>query len=360
MRVLHVLNELRPSGAETMLHSAAKEWQTHGVEAEILAVASGPGPFADSLRAVGYQVGHVPDDPLHRVPLRLLRKVRNGGYDIVHLHAERGNFWLGLAARAAGAAVVRTVHNNFAFRGRLGLERTLQRGLLRLTGSVTQIAVAPGVADNERRRFRNRVGVVDNWCDPQFVPPRPSDREAARAALGIDGTRPVLVSVGNCSPAKRHEAVFAALAHPLCPSDAVYLHVGAETAGREEHALAVRLGVADRVRFLGCVPPLSALHAADVFVMPSVHEGLPISGAEALATGLPAVLADAPGLRDFAWAAPAVTFAGTEPAELASAIAAAVQGRGREGTDLSAQVRERYGVRRGVAQYAAVYRTLLR
>ncbi|MFD9632204.1 glycosyltransferase [Streptomyces violascens] len=352
------MNELRASGAETMLRSAARQWHVHGVEAEILAIAAAPGPYADALRAAAYRVHHVPDVPLWSVPWRLMRQVSAGRYDVVHLHAERGSFWFALAARLGGATVVRTVHSCFAFRGILALERTVQRALLRATGAVAHIAVGPMVAENERRRFRNRAEVVENWVAPEFVPPDPAGRARARTALGIDDGRPVLISVGNCAPVKRHETVLAALAHPLCPTDVYYLHVGDEEESGEERELAARLGVADRVRFLGRADPLPMLHASDLFVMPSAYEGLSIAAVEALATGLPAVLADAPGLRDFAWASPAVTLTDPGPAALAAAITSALQS-GAADRDASALIHDRYGMERGVAQYASCYRNLM-
>ncbi|MFC4887582.1 glycosyltransferase [Streptomyces beijiangensis] len=346
-----------------MLRSAAEQWSTHGVEAEILAVAEVPGPYADELREAGYVVGHESDRALRRVPARLRTRVAAGRYDIVHLHAERGNFWFALAARSAGADVVRTVHNNFSFSGKLALERTVQRGLLRVARVGAHVAVGSEVAENEWRRFRSPAQVVDNWYDPVFVPPELEQRRRARAAMEVGDAETVLVSVGNCSPVKRHDAVLAALAHPRCPSDMRYLHVGEEAEDRPERALAERLGLADRVRFLGRVHALPILHAADVFVMPSRYEGMSIAAVEALATGLPAVLADAPGLRELASVSEAVTLADTDPGTLADALASAARRskkRSRsDGVDAVEKIRLRYGMTRGVAEYAEVYQRLV-
>ncbi|TKA11619.1 glycosyltransferase [Actinacidiphila oryziradicis] len=359
VRVLHVLNELRASGAELMLHSAATEWKKHGVEAHLLAVAPTVGTFADRLRVAGYRVAHELDDPLWRLPARFRRRVAAGRYDVVHLHAERGSFWLGLAALSTGATVVRTVHNAFGFRGLLRVQRAVQRGVLRSAG-VVHVCVGPSVADNERGTFGNPAEVVENWYDEMFVPPTLQQRAVARTELGLDDRDLVAVSVGNCSPVKRHEAVLEAMVHPDCPPHLKYVHVGEEVAARDERRLSERLGVADRVRFLGQTHPLAALHAADVFVMPSVYEGLSIAAVEALATGLPAVLTDAPGLRDLAEDNSAVTLIDITPGGFAKAIGQAARlsaGRHRDGVprDVDA-VRNRFGMGRGVAQYVDIYR----
>ena len=80
------------------------------------------------------------------------------------------------------------------------------------------------------------------------------------------------------------------------------MHVGRENeAVYGERALAMSLGISDRVRFLGArddVPRL--LEGADVFVMCSHREGLGLSCVEALVKGVPAVVTDVPGLSDLA------------------------------------------------------------
>ncbi len=60
MRILHVLNELRPSGAETMLRAAAASWRQHGFTGEILSTGEVAGAYADALRLAGYRIHHLP------------------------------------------------------------------------------------------------------------------------------------------------------------------------------------------------------------------------------------------------------------------------------------------------------------
>ncbi|WP_433450412.1 glycosyltransferase [Streptomyces sp. CA-142005] len=353
-----MLNQLRASGAEVMLHRAAGQWKHHGIEAEVLAVAPAPGPFAADLRSVGYAVAHEPDEQLIRVPPRLARRVRDGGFDVVHLHAERASFYFGLAARTTGAGVVRTVHSVFGFDGVLRAQRELQRRILRRMG-VVHVGVSRGVADNEQFRFRNPAQIVNNWYGDEFVPPTPAQREAARHALGLAIGAPVAVSVGNCAPVKRHEALLKALAHPASPPGLVYLHVGEEEGGHAERRLAERLGLSDRTRFLGRVHPLHALYAADVFVMTSAYEGLGLAAVEAVATGLPTVFADVPGLREVAQAAPSAWLTDITPAQLAETIGRAVRSaENRSAADDLRAFRDRYDMQRGVAHYSRIYRSL--
>ncbi|WP_306190783.1 glycosyltransferase [Streptomyces sp. MK5] len=360
VRVLHVLNELQASGAEVMLRSAAAHWKDHGVESHVLAVAPAIGPYAQDLRSVGYRVTHQPDIPLRRVPRQLMQRVRAAAYDVVHLHAERGNFWFALAALGGGAKVVRTVHSVFPFCGRLRAERWVQRRTLGALG-VAHVAISTSVADNEMSRFGNATHIVDNWYGSEFVPPGHRERSNARRALGLGEHDLVAVSVGNCSSIKRHPLLLEAMAHPESPDSLVYLHVGREDETRSERRLADHLRVTDRTRFLGAGHPLKALHAADMFVMPSSHEGLGIAAIEALATGLPAIVTDVPGLRDLVTASPAVMLTDATPEAFARAMAATVPivARDQRVQQTAPAIHDRFGMARGVARYSRIYRGLL-
>lgn len=299
MNVLHVLAELRPSGAEVLLRSAAPHFRDHGVECDILATGAAVGDYAPALQAAGYRIHHIPYAPTAEFFMSVARFAKRGGFDVVHLHSERAFIAYVLAARRAGVRnLVRTVHNTFLFDGFLRLRRGVERRLAQRLG-VRFVAISDGVDRNERRRFGTAPELIQNWFDSRhFRRPTPQERVEARSALGIAPDEFTLITVGNCSDVKNHAALIEALARV----DVVrwrYLHVGLEQADQPERALARQLGVLDRITFLGTrddVRPL--LHAADLYLMPSRYEGFSIAVLEALACGLPALLADVPGLAD--------------------------------------------------------------
>lgn len=351
--------ELHPSGMEVMLRCSAGAWRKAGVIAEVLATGAEEGPYASELRRAGYAIHHIPFRKDVRFFAAFYALLRRGRYEVVHIHSERAGFYYGLLSRVCGARAVLTVHGHFAFRGFLGLRRAVQRNLLRLLGCA-YVAVSPSVQRAEHLFLRNRAEVVPNWYDSAgFALPSPSRRREAREAFGIADGRFVVASVGNCHPVKNHGRLLEALARIAPEVDFVYLHAGGEEAGLPERGLAERLGIAGRVRFLGhtlAVEPI--LHAADVFVMPSLREGFGVAALEAMGAGTPVVLAESPGLDTFrpfegvVWAKP-------DAVSLAAALRHVAQmplpRREDLGRRLHQLARGRYGMERGVRSYLAVY-----
>ncbi len=128
------------------------------------------------------------------------------------------------------------------------------------------------------------------------------DRAAARAAHGWRDDDVVLLCVGTLEPRKGQGSLLRAFArvapdHP----EAVLVLVGdrGDHYGAQVRAYADRLGLGDRVRIDPVTPDLYDLYAAaDAFVLPSDVESLPRSVLEAMAFGLPAMVAKVFGLSE--------------------------------------------------------------
>jgi glycosyltransferase involved in cell wall biosynthesis len=163
-----------------------------------------------------------------------------------------------------------------------------------------------------------KVTVLRNGVDLDAFRPVP-DRAGARAGLGLDG--PTLLSVGLLIPRKRHHLTIEALAH-LPGHRLLIVGEGPERSALE--ALAVRLGVAERVRLVGPVPHAHLPRyytAADVMVLASSREGWANVLLESMACGTPVVATPAWGSRE-AVAAPeaGVVIDAATPEALAAGI----------------------------------------
>ncbi len=326
MRVLHILNELRHSGAETALAQMAPHAAGDGVNAEILAVVDdGAGPYAAKLRACGYTIHTLRFARDLGFPLRALEFFRTNRFDAVHIHCERASFWLEAAAWLCGVRRIRrTVHGHFRFEGALRLRRRIQRAIARRVFGVQTAAVSAWVADNEAARFGNPAQVVPLCVDiDAFKPSSSAARAAARSAFGVADGEICVAIVGACDPVKAHEVAFAALEKAMRSGFPIrVLHAGSGATEADERRLAGGLGIADRVSFLGArddVPTILA--ASDIFLMPSRVETLGLAAVEAMAAGLPCVLGAGTGMEALRAFGGAVEWVASDSDAIAGAIA---------------------------------------
>jgi glycosyltransferase involved in cell wall biosynthesis len=359
-RVLHVLGSLERSGMEMMLMSSSEEWCRAGYSCDVLATKREIGPMAEQMRTAGYGVFHIPFRsrrrylPSRRLFSEFFRLCKKNRYAIVHIHTEAATPIFASLAKLAGVkSIVLSVHSTFLFDGVLRTRKTLERILIRALGGRYGM-VSNAVMDCERERFHNPGVRLWNWLDTgYFRPPSDEERQAARQSLGCTEDQFVLVSVANCSHIKNHSALLRALPQVKQAVSLLYLHVGKEEPGRPELVLAGRLGLENEVSFMESQPdPRLFFWAADVFVMPSLYEGLGNSALEAIASGCPAVLAEGSGLKEVAnetkWAISVTPDEESISAGLLRVAGLSEETRRSRALEDSARIRERFSMQRGV------------
>jgi glycosyltransferase involved in cell wall biosynthesis len=125
-------------------------------------------------------------------------------------------------------------------------------------------------------------------------------RRGARTVLGIAENAPVVTTVGRLTAIKQHQLFLEAARHVAAADRrVVFLIAGDGELRTELEATAKRLGIDDRVRFLGWRRDLAAIYgASQVFLLTSRNEGTPVALIESLAAGVPVVSTDVGGVRD--------------------------------------------------------------
>jgi glycosyltransferase involved in cell wall biosynthesis len=229
---------------------------------------------------------------------RLYRLISNGGFDVVHTHTSKAGVLGRIAARLAGApAVVHTPHGH-VFDGYFGRVSTrLFVEVERILADRTHAMIA--ISDRCRAdHLRLGVGSPERFVTiPSGIPAPPQDRDAARGAMGLDGGELAIGCVGRLAPVKGQAILldaFARLARRR--PDARLVLVGDGPCRDELHAMAARLNLDGTVRFLGLRDDASALLAGfDLYVQPSLNEGMGRALAQAMAVGVPVIATDAPG-----------------------------------------------------------------
>jgi glycosyltransferase involved in cell wall biosynthesis len=144
-----------------------------------------------------------------------------------------------------------------------------------------------------QRGLRVPSTVISNGVDLRRFSPGPA-ADRTRRRYRPDRGAPLILAVGRLSPEKRLDVLLEAVSRLGEGVDVAIAGVGPE--GPSLHALAGRLDLGRRVRFLGFVPDgdLPDLYRlADIFAIPSAAELQSLTTLEAMASGLPVVAADA-------------------------------------------------------------------
>ena len=255
---------------------------------DIVVAAPPASGLIERARARGFTVKAVDPDQ----PDDLARWFARTRPALVHVHAGIG--WEGhasaRAAHAAGARVIRTEHLPYLLTD--PAQRDEHRAALDTVDRL--IAVSDAVAGSHRDAgLGNRLATIANGVAP---PPATRDRTALRREWALDGG-PVLLMAGRFAPQKDHALILDAMPAILAAQPrATLLIAGAGPLLWNVARDVARRGLAGSVRLLGHrsdLPDLMA--AADLLVLPSRFEGLPLVALEAMAAGLPIVASDAPG-----------------------------------------------------------------
>lgn len=291
LRVLQVISSLPVGGAEDLVAAMVKGLNAGRFQVQA-ATLGDLGAVGQELARAGYPVRALNIDlkrtPLVKIVARLRGLIREIKPDILHTHLYHPNLYGRLAALGLGLkGVVASVHNSYT---RVKVHRCLWNFVL--SAATDKVLVSsPRVWQDVRTWDRVPAGKLEIFpygvrVAELDVPLDPAD---IRAELGVGGF--VLGLVGRLEEQKGQRYLLAALPELArqIPDLAVLL-VGE---GRERQALeglAEELGVSHLVRFLGTRRDLPRVfRALDLFVHPSLWEGLPLTLLMAMGARLPVV-----------------------------------------------------------------------
>ncbi|HEV2753693.1 MAG TPA: glycosyltransferase [Solirubrobacteraceae bacterium] len=287
--------------------------------------------------------------------LAALRGLRREGFrpDVVHAHVYQAAPPALILGGLSRAIVVVTEHYTGFARGLVsGYDRALARISFQRADLVAP--VSRELAGHLRRLApRARIEPVANVVDTDtFRPPSTARQQAGP---------PRLLNVGTLSEKKGHDHLLEAVA--MLPGGETLDIVGeGELRGHLERRVDA-LGLRERVRLLGPRPKeevAEMMRAADLFVLSSLHENLPVVLIEAQASGLPAVATRVGGVPELIDPDAGELVEPGDPAALAQAIARSLARRGElDWQALASRAAERYGYDAIERRWTALYEELL-
>ncbi len=306
IRILHVI-EATTGGTRLHLRQLAENLDRARFELT-LACSSERDPLflgdVASFREAGLVVLDVPMEPRVR-PLAdfraffgLCRVMWANDFHIVHTHSSKAGALGRVAAKlCSGARIVHTPHC-FAFLhepGRARAAKALWVGCERLLGLLTDRLVVVSAQERQaaiRHRIvaRDRLALLHNGVEPELHPDVDRGARILRR-WGVGPGARLIGTAGLLSPAKGQAHLIDALPRVLAEFPDLYcLIAGQGELLAELEDRARRAGIASRVMFTGHVEPwVDLLAALEVFVLPSLWEGMPYAVLEAMTLGKPVI-----------------------------------------------------------------------
>jgi glycosyltransferase involved in cell wall biosynthesis len=362
MRVAHLIESDGPGGAERMVAALAGALAAAGCPGVAFLPEGREGWLGRELAREGVPIEYFrlerPFSP--RFARDLASAFRKHRIDVAHSHEFSMAVYGGWAARIARLPHVITMHG-----GRYYADRWQRRLALRMAvgASGGVVAVSRRLAEhlaNDLRVSGHRIQVIPNGVKPW--PPAPP---MLRDQLGLAPDDRLIVAVGNLYPVKGHRHLVDALARISIRHPNAHLAIAGR--GDLESALtdqALKLKLSNRVHLLGLRSDIpSVLASADVFVLSSLSEGLPLALLEAMFAMRPVVATDVGEVREVLGGDAGILV----PPGDAPAIGAAIE-RVLSDPPLARALGQRAGVRaaseygheRMVNRYADLYAALLR
>jgi glycosyltransferase involved in cell wall biosynthesis len=366
MRVLHVIPGLTGGGAERLVAQLVPRIQDAGVKCAVMSVY--PSAVPDEITSHDIDVMQISRKGRFDAGFfaRMIGAMKSWKPDVVHTHLHTGNYWGRAAAIAAGVpTIVRTEHAPCDPSTRVPGSGIADRFLNNASGAVITFMEEQGrfLARFEGLDF-NKIAIIPNGITHGPIPTEASIVEG-RTRLGTEPGVFAIVQLGNLLKVKNQRLALQTVA-AIDPALRQRVHVFFVGEGVERPALTqhVReLHLEEHVTFLGFRDDAARLlPGANLAIMPSVQEGMPLALLEAMSAGVPVLTTPWIGARDLLQGGTCgVVSADWKPATLAHCVETAMTHY--EGARAVAQraqtiVRREYDIARTAQRHCDLYQRL--
>lgn len=299
MRILQIIATLRIGGAEKVAKDIGWYALSNGHEVDYLVFGDNVGDYEEDLIAKGAKVIHIPSPSADYAKYfqTLKQLMRENRYDAVHAHTMFNIGWAMLAAKQCGVPI-RIAHSHSALdNGSNTKKKVYETAMRRLILSCATDLVACGKAAGERlygkEAFHKRGRLILNGIDTAAFAFDEEMRRKMRLELGLADSF-VIGHAGHFMEVKNQSYLIRLLPEIKKRKPNVKLLLLGEGPDRPMLEQLIReLHLEDDVIMTGNVRNVpDYLSAMDVFALPSLFEGMPLSILEVQTNGLPCVLSE--------------------------------------------------------------------
>lgn len=303
-RVLHVLSGMNRGGAETMVMNLYRKMDRSKVQFDFLTYRNDPCAYDEEILSLGGRLFYVPSIGQSN-PLTFVKNIRNtikenGPFSAVHAHTDFQTGFIALAARLAGVQVRVCHSHNTSWKTGFNWKDRLQLMVFRRL--ILAYATELCACGEDAGRFlfgrsnmeRKRVHLLPNGIDLDLFSPAGQAADDEKKARGIASDRLIIGHVARFHEVKNHAFLLKLAVHLKKRGVRFQMVLAGDGPLREQmEEEAQRLNLLSDVLFLGTEEHIHELmRTFDVFVMPSLYEGLPVVLVEAQASGLPCIISD--------------------------------------------------------------------
>ncbi|BBF44271.1 glycosyltransferase [Lachnospiraceae bacterium KM106-2] len=232
---------------------------------------------------------------------QLLSLMRKEEFDLIHCHTPMGAVIARLAAHKAKVSpVVYTAHGFHFYKGAPKSNWMFFYPVEKFLAKWTDVLITINEEDYERaKKFKVRKRLVKipgiGIKTDQFIADLENGKKVFQE-LGIQTDDFVIISVGELSKRKNQRAVIESMSYLKDHKDIKYIVCGSGAMETEYRKLAAELGVENQVRFAGYRTDVKdLLSLSDIFIFPSLQEGLPVALMEGMCAGLPVICSEIRG-----------------------------------------------------------------
>lgn len=296
LRVLHVVVNMNRGGAETLIMNLYRNIDRSKVQFDFLTCKE--GVFDNEILELGGKIHRIPyiSDVGHFGYVKALNHFfkEHNSYKIVHSHLDKMSGLVLRAASKAGIPVrIGHSHNTQSEGGIMAKIYKTYSGRYIKSCSTHNLACSNAAAEWLFGQKAKAV-VLKNGIDYEKFRYSKSNRETIREEFNITKDTLVIGHVGRFNNQKNHSflvEIFASLNKQV--QDSVLILVGDGFLRAKIEQRVKELKLENKVLFLGVRPDINMImQGFDVFLFPSLHEGLPVTLIEAQAVGLPCIISD--------------------------------------------------------------------
>lgn len=294
LRVLHAVVNMNRGGAETLIMNLYRNMDRSQVQFDFLTCKE--GMFDEEIKQLGGHVHRIPyvTDVGHRGYINALRSffTTNQQYQIIHSHMDKmSGFVLREAKRSGIPYRIAHSHNTSSEGGALAKLYKWYAGKAILPSATHLLACSNAAA---HWLFEREATVLKNGIEYDKFAFSEQVREEMRGELELHKDAFVIGHVGRFAYQKNHSFLIEVFAQLLkVKHDSILILVGDGPLRSKMEQKVNELHIESKVKFLGIRSEIHhLLQAFDVFLFPSLHEGLPVTLIEAQGAGLPCIISD--------------------------------------------------------------------